>query len=73
MSMLEYGVIVVISKMRLNQHKVAISTKVHSKHNESKSTSTDGNQLEKKVDKISLGLSVVLFALFNIVYWKYYL
>ncbi len=73
MSMLEYGVIVVIGKMRDNQHKVAVSIKVHSKHDEPKYTSTDVNQLEKKVDKISLGLSVFLFALYNIVYWKHYL
>jgi hypothetical protein len=75
-AMLEYGFIVLLSRMKHNKNEVKISTKVHSKFNrelKSKSHEKIENQLEKKVDKISLGLSVFLFALYNIIYWRYHL
>jgi hypothetical protein len=69
-AMLEYGIIVVFNRMRPNLHEVKIFTQVHPKPEES--TKMDVNQFEKKVDKFSLVLSIVLFALYNIGYWIYY-
>ncbi len=67
MSMLEYGIVVVLSRMRNANHQ---EVKVHSKSN--KSTAVVANKFEKNLDRISLGLSVFCFALYNTVYWKYY-
>ncbi len=67
MAMLEYGIVVVLNRMRNANHQ---EVKVHSKSN--KSTIMVDNKFEKNLDKISLGLSVFFFALYNIVYWKCY-
>ncbi len=70
-AMIEYGIIVVVvNKTRPSFHEFKIFTQVHPKPEES--TKMDVNQFEAKVDKISLGLSVFLFALYNIGYWIFY-
>jgi len=74
-TMLEYGFLVLLSRMKHKKNEDKISNKVHSKYNlklKSESNEMDENQLEKMVDKISLGLSVFLFALYNIIYWRYH-
>jgi len=68
--MLEYGIVVILNRMGPNLHEVKILNKVHSKI---ESTKIDIHQLEKRVDKICLGLLIFLFALYNIGYWIYYL
>jgi hypothetical protein len=68
--MLEYGIVIVLNRMRHNQNDVKIFPKVHSKHQ--KPAKMNGNQFEKKLDKITLGLLVFLFTLYNIGYWRYY-
>jgi hypothetical protein len=69
-AMLEYGTIVVFNRMKPNLREVKIFTQVLPKHEVS--AKIDINQFEKKVDKFSLVLSIVLFALYNIGYWIYY-